>query len=58
MNATALLLLVNGKGREDIVRLLMNAGADVSKVSRDGTTPTTIARQYGHAAVVALLEGA
>ncbi|MEM1047532.1 MAG: ankyrin repeat domain-containing protein [Pseudomonadota bacterium] len=43
-------------GREDVVRLLLSAGADAESRNRDGLTAADLARQAGHDTIVALFE--
>ena len=43
-------------GREDLVRMLLNAGADKMARCDRGKTPAEYARERGHAAVAELLE--
>ena len=52
---TALIIAASG-GNVEIVRLLLEHGADTCLAESDGDTPLDRARQYGHSAVVALLE--
>ena len=52
-----LLFIAAGKGREAVVRALIEAGADINKAKNNGVTPLYIAAQVGHEAVVrALIE--
>jgi ankyrin repeat protein len=43
-------------GREDLVRMLLDAGADRTARCDRGKTPAEYARERGHEAVAALLE--
>ena len=43
-------------GREDLVRMLLDAGADKTARCDRGKTPAEYARERGHAAVAELLE--
>jgi hypothetical protein len=43
-------------GRVDVVRLLLEYGADPSIRNRDGKTPLDLARESGHREVVSLIE--
>ena len=46
------------KGREAVVRALIELGADVNKATDKGWTPLAIAAQKGHTAIVQILRGA
>jgi ankyrin repeat protein len=52
-----LLRLASWHGRHEFVRYLLGRGADPSLPSEEGRTALDHARQRGHAAVVAMLEG-
>ncbi len=52
---TALMIAASG-GEEELVRLLLEHGANKDIVEKNGRTAIDRARQYGHAAVVTLLE--
>lgn len=52
---TALTIAASG-GNVEVVRLLLEHGADTSLAESDGSTPLDRARQNGHSAVVVLLE--
>ena len=54
----AVLLGDGGAAHTEIVRLLVDAGADVSIADRDGTTPLEHARASGYDEIVAILERA
>jgi ankyrin repeat protein len=54
----AVVLGDGGKVHTEIVRLLVEAGANVSIADRDGVTPLRHARQRGFAAMAAILEAA
>lgn len=43
------------EGHMEIVRALIEAGADVNLVAQDGCTPIDIAKRKGHAAIVRAL---
>ncbi len=43
-----LLIIAAGKGRETMVRALIDFGADINKATNDGVTPLCIAVQEGH----------
>lgn len=45
------------KGHPDMVRLLLERGADAMATDSLGRTPLTYARQYGHRSATALLQG-
>ena len=46
------------QGHVDVVRVLLEGGADIDKAIDDGATPLFIASQQGHVEVVrALVEG-
>lgn len=51
---TALIIAASG-GNVEIVRLLLEYGADTSLAEGDGDTPLARARQYGHSDIAALL---
>ena len=57
---SAPLLLAAGQGRLDVVRYLLNEGADVNARELHGNTALTEATYYGHASIVKelLLRGA
>jgi len=44
-----------GGGREDIVQILLDHGADASLLSDDGKTAADVAREHGHPALAAKL---
>ncbi|MBI3969558.1 MAG: ankyrin repeat domain-containing protein, partial [Chloroflexi bacterium] len=52
----AIILGDGGPRHTEVVRLLLEAGADPSLADRDGVAPLTHARQRGHTAIVRLLE--
>ena len=52
------LILASRKGYEDLVRVLVEGGANVGKATPKGTTPLALARKYGHDGVVEVLERA
>jgi ankyrin repeat protein len=45
-------------GHKTVVLVLIEAGADVSKVMDNGGTPLSVATHRGHAAIVQILSGA
>lgn len=53
----AVILGDGGKAHTEIVRLLVEAGANIAVADRDGVTPLAHARRRGYAAMVRLLEG-
>lgn len=54
----AIVLGDGGETHTEIVRRLVDGGADVNIADRDGVTPLTHARQRGYAAMVEILEAA
>jgi len=44
-------------GYEDVVGLLLEAGADPSVMDKDGQTPLSMATRYGHAKIAKMLSG-
>ncbi len=52
----AVILSDGGATHTEIVRLLVEAGANVNIADRDGVTPLAHARRRGHAAMVRILE--
>ncbi len=60
VNGSAPLVLAAGAGRLDIVRYLLDEGADVNARERQGNTALTEATYYGHVAIMKelLLRGA
>ena len=54
----AVILGDGGPTHTEIVRLLVEAGADVELADRDGVTPLEHARRNGYDAIARLLEGA
>jgi ankyrin repeat protein len=50
------LMTAASEGLVDIVRVLLEHGADPSLVDKDGDTAASFAQQNGHAEVVALLQ--
>jgi hypothetical protein len=54
----AILLSDGGPPHQEIVALLIDAGADVDLADGDGVRPLTHARERGQSAIVALLEAA
>ena len=54
----AILLSDGGPRHQEIVRLLLEAGADPDLADGDGVRPLTHARRRGHTAIVRLLEAA
>jgi uncharacterized protein len=49
------LMAAAGKGRTELVRVLLDAGAEVDEANRAGQTALALAREAGHDEVVALL---
>lgn len=47
-----------GPAHQEIVRLLVAAGADVRLADREGVTPLEHARRAGHAEIAAILAAA
>jgi len=45
------------KGNETIVRILINAGADVQKANKNGKTPLAEAEEHGYEHIIQLLNG-
>lgn len=54
----AIILGDGGPRHTDVVRLLVEAGADVNLADACGVTPLSHARRRGHAAIAAILEAA
>jgi len=54
----AIILSDGGRAHQEIVRLLLEAGADPELADRDGVTPLAHARDRGFTEVVSLLEAA
>ncbi len=54
----AIILGDGGPRHTEVVRLLVEAGADVNLADRDGVTPLAHARRRGHAEIAAILEAA
>jgi len=54
----AVILGDGGPARTEVVRLLVEAGADVDLADGQGVTPLAHARQRGYTAMITLLEGA
>jgi ankyrin repeat protein len=54
----AIILGDGGPTHTDIVRLLVDGGADVNIPDKDGVTPLSHARQRGYAAIAAILQAA
>jgi ankyrin repeat protein len=54
----AIILSDGGPAHQEIVRLLIEAGADVDLADGEGVTPLAHARSRGYAAIVAMLEAA
>ena len=54
----AVILGEGGPAHQQIVRALVDAGADVDLADRDGVTPLAHARQRGYAEIVRTLEAA
>jgi ankyrin repeat protein len=54
----AVILGDGGKAHQQIVRMLLDAGADKSIADRDGVTPFEHARERGYAEMLAMLEQA
>ena len=48
-------MLAVSHGRLDMVRMLMEAGADVNMSDEDGSTALMCASEHGHAEIVKLL---
>ncbi|MBN8488633.1 MAG: ankyrin repeat domain-containing protein, partial [Burkholderiales bacterium] len=53
-------IVVGGGGarHQAVLRALLAAGADPRRADRHGRTPLQLARERGHGAMVAMLEGA
>jgi hypothetical protein len=51
-----LLMIASSAGNEEIVRTLLNAGADLSLKNKKGKTAIGFAKEKGHEAIVNLLE--
>ena len=45
------------KGRKGVAKMLLERGADPRKENKEGETPLSLARDYGHREVVVLLRG-
>jgi len=54
----AIILGDGGPARTEVVRLLIEAGADVNLADGQGVSPLTHARQRGYSAIIELLEAA
>lgn len=54
----AVILSDGGKVHTEIVRLLVEAGADINIADRDGVTPLVHARRRGYSEMAAILERA
>ena len=54
-DGTPLLAWAAKKGRTDIVKLLIEAGANVNVTNKNGSTPLHIAADHGHTEIVKLL---
>ncbi len=54
----AIILRDGGPRHQDIIRLLVTAGADVILPDRNGVTPVAHARRNGYKAIVAILKSA
>lgn len=54
---TALIYAV-WKGYKDIVAFLLKSGADVYARTKDGRTPLSVARQFGHGEIERMLKAA
>lgn len=54
----AIILGDGGSRHTEVVRLLVEAGADVNLADRNGVTPLSHARQRGYSAMIAILEKA
>ena len=54
----AVILGDGGEAHQEIVRMLLDAGADASIADDDGVTPLAHAREKGHRAMVQMLERA
>ncbi len=52
------LLVASLKGHAEVVRVLLDHGADASLRTSDGRTSSQVATKYGHTEVMSLLEGA
>ena len=46
------------KGHDACLKLLLEAGADITAKNKDGKTPLDLAKMNGHTACIALLETA
>ena len=53
----AVVLGDGGPNHQEVVRLLLDAGADRAIGDRDGVTPLSHAHAHGYAAMADLLEG-
>ena len=50
--------IASEKGHADVVRVLLDNGADASLRTSDGETALQVATRFGHTEVMSLLEGA
>ena len=54
-DGTPWIILASGRGHDDCLAILLEAGADPNASERDGTPAVAVAAQYGHAGCVEML---